>query len=148
MASDNPANGKRGRPLNRSTKMSQIQDLAVNCICLSNIHQIQGQVAHIKFVKNKNNTTAMHGDPCELPALKIKYNLDPEGYWAAGHKAPDMAGATTSASANAICDTGANICLMSEALFKKLNAPKKSLIKATMLICIANQTCMDVTPLN
>ena len=42
---------------------------------VSLINQIQGQVAHIKFVKNKNNTTAIHGDPCKLPKLKIRYNL-------------------------------------------------------------------------
>ena len=65
---------------------------------ISLIQLIQGQVALIKFVKNKNNTTAMHGDPCKLPKLKIKYNPDPEGYQAAGHKAPDMTGTSVSAS--------------------------------------------------
>ena len=61
--------------------VAEIQNrIGSNRASISLITRVQGQVAHMKFVKNKNNTTATHGDPCELPTLKIKYNLDPEGY--------------------------------------------------------------------
>ena len=111
---------------------------------VTHIQRIEGKVAHITFVKNKNQRRALHSDPSDHPELKVKYELDPEGYKAAGHEGPKVE-EVSAATTRAICDTGANICLMSKKLYRKLKAPANGLVKTPTSVRIADQSSMQIT---
>ena len=82
---------------------------------VTHIRRILSQVAHMTFVKIKNQRMALHTDPANHPKLKVTYKINLESYKVAGHKKLKVASGT---STKAICDTGVNICLMSMKLFK------------------------------
>ena len=103
-------------------------------------------VLHIHRIrKNGDQMRATQSDPDAHPKLKVTFKLDPESYKVAGHRRPRVARGTTTTSTKAICDTGANICLMSRRLFEKLNAPVNSLRKAPTAVRLADRSSRQLT---
>ena len=112
---------------------------------VTHIHRVRSKVANITFVQDRGQRTALQSDPDDHPKLKVTFKLDPGSYKAAGHRKPKVTSNTTTTSTKAICDTGANICMMSRKLFEKLIPPVNSLIKAPTAVRVADRSRIKIT---